>query len=87
MVEVRHEDLLIKRVTVEGAEELVCRGWAEWIGRGSRRYVRMTPAAPLSALHGFRPSVHTKPVVADGSCRDHAAGQVIGHPRTNREFR
>src|ERR1044072_3360775 len=36
------------------AEQLVARGWGEWIGRGRRRYVRLTASAPVSALHGVR---------------------------------
>jgi hypothetical protein len=85
-VEVRHNGLLIKRVSVGAGQMLVDRAWGEWAGTGRRRYVALTSNAPLSALRGCSVSVGTRPVRADQTCRVYVAGQAIGNPRTNREF-
>lgn len=78
---------LLKRVAVGAAEMLVGRGWGEWIGTGRRRYLRLTGSAPLSALHGVRGhGDRTRPVVADQTCRIYADKQLMGAPKSHREF-
>lgn len=85
-VEVRdRESRLIKRVTDDNAAELIRRGWADWIGRGRRRYVRLTPRAPLSSFPSRRDN--TQPMRADKSCQIYLPGQLMGSPRHLREHR
>jgi hypothetical protein len=85
--EVRTEDgLLMKRVATGAAEQLVSRGWGEWRGRGCRRHVCLTPAAPLSSLHGWRGQDGTRPMRADQSCNIRGNGQLMGEPKSHREF-
>jgi hypothetical protein len=77
---------LLKRVAVGAAEMLVARGWAEWIGSGRRRYIRLTDSAPLSALHGVRGHDGTAAVRADQTCKVYGDGQLMGAPKSHREF-
>jgi hypothetical protein len=86
-VEVRLDGALIRRVSADGADELVRRGWAEYRSTGRRRHVALLPGAPLSSYAGLRGRDGTRPVRADGTCKRYGHGQVIGHPVGNREFR
>lgn len=83
-IEVRQGRVLFKRISPSSADVMVRRGWAYWVGTGSRRWLALTEAAPLSWLPTSRDG--TRPIRADQSCKHHAPGQVIGHPRANREF-
>jgi hypothetical protein len=86
VVEVRTQDgQLLRRVALGAADTLVARGWSEWVGTGRRRYLRLTDAAPVSALHGWRGCDGTRPIRADGTCRVYSAGQRMGHARSVRE--
>lgn len=86
-VEVRLDGALMRRVAIGSAEQLISRGWAQWAGSGSRRYVALTAAAPVSALPGWKGRDGTKPVTADQTCRRYEPGQLMGDPRRYREFR
>jgi hypothetical protein len=86
LVEVRFGDELLKRVAPAAADQLVSRGWGEWIGSGRRRYVRLTQAAPVSALHGVRGHDGTAALAADHTCKVYRDGQLMGAPRSHREF-
>jgi hypothetical protein len=83
-VEVRADGQLIRRVSPGAAEALVSRGWAEWIGTGRRRYIRLTESAPLSSLPGWSGRDGTRPMRGDGSYI-YADGQLLGDPRSHRE--
>jgi len=87
LVEVRAEKgRLIKRVAEGGAQELVSRGWAEWIGTGGRRYVSLTAAAPMSERHGWRGGSHTTRAIRADGRGDLARGQLLGDPNSHQEF-
>jgi len=86
LVEVRFGDALLKRVATGAADQLVSRGWGEWIGSGRRRYVRLTESAPVSSLHGVRGYDGTCRLKAEGRGRVYDPGQVIGESRSHREF-
>lgn len=83
-VEVRSAGQLIRRVAPGAAETLVSRGWGEWIGTGRRRYIRLTPDAPLSSLAGWRGKDGTQPMRGDGGFI-YGDGQLLGDPRSHRE--
>jgi hypothetical protein len=85
LVEVRVDGVLLKRVAPGAAEQIVGRGWGEWIGVGRRRYVRLAESAPLSALRGWRGKDGTRQVRAEGTMT-RAAGQRMGDSRSHREF-
>jgi hypothetical protein len=85
-VEVRADGVLLKRVSAGAADELVSRGWGEWIGTGRRRYLRLTESAPVSALHGWRGGDGTQPLRGDRTCKRYGDGQLMGDPRRLREF-
>lgn len=72
------------RVSPADAGSLCARGWAEWIGTGTRRHLRLTAAAPV---RNFAPLYRdgTRPVRADQTCRLYAQGQLMGNSRTLRE--
>src|SRR5579863_8838320 len=85
-LEVRAPDgFLLKRISVGAAEQLVALGWAEWIHARRRRYARLTPSAPLSALHSVRGRDGARPIRASGAL-ERAAGQVLGDSAAHREF-
>jgi len=87
-VEVRDYDgVLLRRVTSGQADALVAHTHGEWIGTGRRRYVRLTATAPISSIAACRNSGGTRPMRADGTCRIYADGQLMGDPRSHREFR
>lgn len=85
-VEVRADGQLLRRVSEGAAAALVARGWAEWIGTGRRRYVRLTASAPLSVLPSWRGGDGTRPVRGDSSCSVYGDGQLMGNKQTLREF-
>lgn len=85
-VEVRADGQLLRRIAPGAAETLVARGWGEWIGTGRRRYIRLTAAAPLSALPGWHGKDGTRPVRGDQTCRIYGQGQLMGTPQVLREF-
>jgi hypothetical protein len=69
--------VLVQIIPASSAEILVSRGWADWIGSGRRRHLRMTDAAPLTEFHGRgRPGVRA--VRADGTCIVYTCGQKMG---------
>lgn len=79
---------LLRRVSREAAEELLSRGWAEWRGRGRRRYLELTEIAPLSSLFAMRGKYGTRVMRADGSLESgggRAVGQVLGERRSHLE--
>jgi hypothetical protein len=86
-VEVRADGVLIRRVSLGAAEELVARGWGEYCRTGRRRYVRLTECAPLSSLQSRLIGDGTRPVRADQTCRLYGDGQLMGDPSKMREFR
>lgn len=72
------------RVSLADAETLCRRGWAEWLGTGTRRHLRLTAAAPLrniAPLYGDG----TRPVRGDGTGKYYGAGQLMGNPDFLRE--
>lgn len=87
-VEVRAVDgMLLPRINAAEADVLLRRGWAEWIGTGSRRYLRLTEGAPLVELspQGTRGD-GTRPVRAGGGAGSpYKPGQFVGDPLRNRE--
>lgn len=83
-VDVRLDGRLIKRIAPAAAEQLIARGWAEWRRTGRRRYISLTPEAPVSFLHGWGSRDGTRPIRADGSGQ-RAAGQVLGHRASHLE--
>lgn len=84
-VEVRLAGELFRRVARGAADALVARGWGEWIGSGRRRYVGLTPSAPVSSLsHGLQGD-GTRPVRGDSTCRYRGDGQLMGNPEFLRE--
>lgn len=83
-VEVRLDGELIRRIASGAADTLVSRGWAEWIGTGRRRHLRLTDSAPLSALPGWSGNDNTRPVRGDGR-HVYGDGQLLGDPRSHRE--
>lgn len=79
-VEVRDPDgALMPRISQADAETLHRRAWAEWIGSGSRRYLRLMEAAPLARI-ATRRTPGTRRDRADGTCRVYAPGQAFGGP-------
>ena len=87
LVEVRlNTGELIRRVAHGAADQLVLRGWAEWIGTGRRRYVRLTASAPLSSLYGWGGKDGTRDMRADQTCKIRGKGQLMGEPKSHREF-
>ena len=48
------DDKPMPRVSKADAEILCQRGWAEWRGKGSRRHLRLTAAAPLRQFSPLR---------------------------------
>ena len=72
------------RVSVADAGMLCARGWAEWIGTGTRRHLRLTAAAPI---RNYSPLYRdgTRPVRADHTCRVYGRGQLMGNSHTLRE--
>jgi hypothetical protein len=86
-VEVRHDGLLIKRIAPGAAEELVGREWAQWIGTGRRRYIRLSDTAPLSCLHGWTGGNHTTRAARAGGSLRRAAGQRLGYGPATQEHR
>jgi hypothetical protein len=80
-IEVRFGGQLLKRVAAGAAEQLIGRGWAQPIGTGRRRYLRLTESAPLSVLHSWRgcDGLYTRPLTG-------TRGQVLGDPAKLREF-
>jgi hypothetical protein len=80
-VEVRSIDgALLRIVPPPEAQTLFQRGVAEWIGRGRKRYLRLTVDAPWRGGRG-----NTRPVRGDSSCRVYAPGQNMGAPHLLRE--
>lgn len=77
---------MIKRVSVGDAEQLVSLCWAEWIGRGRRRYIRLTESAPVSSLGWSLVGNGTRPIRADHTCSQHGDGQLMGDRQKLREF-
>ena len=72
------------RVNLADAGTLCARGWAEWIGTGTRRHLRLTAVAPLRKLSPlYRDG--TRPVRADHTCRVYGPGQLMGNIHTLRE--
>jgi hypothetical protein len=85
-VEVRDQQgALLPRVTEADAGTLHRLGWAEWIGTGGRRHLRLTDSAPLAARSSRR-SPGTRPVRGDKHCHIHGEGQLMGNPNYLREF-
>jgi len=89
MVEVRNcAGELLARTTPSDADDLCQRGWAQWIGRGRRRYLRLLAnPPPLVSRRDWRGPNPTQPVRADQTCRVYAPGQVMGDPTCAREHR
>jgi len=85
-VEVRVDGELIRRVSEGSADMLVSRGWAQWRGGGRRRHLELSPRAPVSAFPGWKGKDGTRAMRADQSCEKYGAGQVMGDPRSHREF-
>lgn len=86
-IEVRRDGQLISRVSDGDAAQLISRGWGEWRGPGSRRHVALTAAAPIASYKSWGGKDGTRPLRGDASCRIYKAGQVMGDPKTVREFR
>ena len=87
------ENRPLPRISPENAEMLHARGWACWIGRGSRRHLRLTPDAPLALLaHGWHGRDGTRPIISKGGVRPDGTpslynrGQYVGDPIIRREF-
>lgn len=85
-VEVCVDGGLLRRIPREAAEQLLARGWAEWRGRGRRRYLELTERAPLSSLFGVCGKFGTRAIRADGSGQRNP-GQLLGDPKSHLEFR
>ena len=85
-VEVRSDGELIRRISEGAAEMLLARGWGEWIGTGRRRYVALTPSAPLSALPGWMGKDGTCAMRADHTCSTYGNQQLMGDPKAHTEF-
>jgi hypothetical protein len=84
-VDVRFDGQLLKRLSQGAADQLVCRGWAEWPGAGRRRHLGLTASAPLSSMqHGWGSHDGTRPMRADGTGR-RAAGQAFGQRASHLE--
>ena len=73
------------RVSLADAGTLCARGWAEWIGTGTRRHLRLTAEAPLRMLSPLC-RVGTRPVLADHTCKVYQDGQRMGASQSHREF-
>jgi|ERR1017187_9525357 hypothetical protein len=73
------------RVSLADAGTLCTRGWAEWVGTGTRRHLRLTAAAPVRALSPLC-RVGTRPVRGDRSCSVYGDGQLMGASKSHREF-
>lgn len=72
------------RVSLADAGTLCGRGWAEWIGTGTRRHLRLTAAAPVRNYSSlYRDG--TRPVRGDHTCRVYGLGQLMGNSHTLRE--
>ena len=92
-VEVRTVDgALLPRINAAEAQILLRRGWAELIGTGGRRHLRLTAAAPLVQLRAQGPRGDaTRPVRAggallpDGARSRYKPGQYLGDPLRHRE--
>jgi len=85
-IEVRdQQDALLPRVSEADAGLLHRLGWAEWIGKGNRRHLRLTDAAPLAARSSRR-SPGTQPIRGDRHCKIRGPGQLMGNPDYLREF-
>lgn len=80
-VEVRDRDGgLLPRIAEADADLLIRRAWAEWIGIGTRRHLRLTDGAPIRQLPRGRTGVRR--ARADQTCRTYADGQAFGDRRT-----
>jgi hypothetical protein len=86
-IELREDGVLIRRVALGAAEQLVARGWACWIGKGRRRHLALTESAPLSALPGWHGRDGTQPLQADQTCLHYDDRQLMGDPARLREFK
>jgi hypothetical protein len=85
-VEVRADGELIRRLALGAAEALIARGWACWRATGRRRYLELTPDAPLSSwAHSLKGRDGTRPVRGDGTGKYFGEGQLLGNPEFLRE--
>jgi hypothetical protein len=66
----------LPRISEADATLLVTRGWAQWIGKGTRRHLRLTAAAPVAAMPRGR--MGTRRDRADQTCNVYTAGQAFG---------
>jgi hypothetical protein len=82
-----HDGEVIRRVPQGAAEQLIARGWAEWRGHGSRRHLALTAVAPVSSIRAALAGDGTRPMRADATCRVYGPGQLMGDPKSHREFR
>lgn len=88
VVEVRVAGALITRIGSEMADTLIRRCWAEWRGRGGRRYLELTKQIPASSIQtwaGGNRRDGTRLLRADATCKSHSIGQLMGGG-TTREF-
>lgn len=67
----------LPRISLADANALWARGWAEWIGKKTRRHLRLTAAAPLRRTPPGSGTA-TRRDRADQTCGVYAAGQPFG---------
>lgn len=77
-----HAGDLIRRTHAENAQAIVTRGLGEWIGRASKRYVRLLESAPmLQTPRGWRGGSNTTQRIR-GEC-----GVIVGAPKSGLEHK
>ncbi|MGH9622338.1 MAG: hypothetical protein ACRD45_21855 [Bryobacteraceae bacterium] len=77
-----HAGDLIRKTHAENAEALVSRGLGEWIGRGDKRYVRLSESAPtLQTAQGWRGGSNTTQRIRTD------AGIIVGAPKSGLEHK
>lgn len=82
-VEVRnHAGDLIRRTHAENADAIVSCGLGEWVGRGPKRYVRLSETAPvLQRAQGWRGGSNTTQRIRT------ECGIIIGAPKSGLEHK
>ena len=86
LTKIRLHGDLVRKIPLEAAEELVTRGRGRWQGIGKSRFVALDPNISLPSRSYWWNRKTTRRVRADGSCRHHLPGEVIGDRRSNLEF-
>jgi hypothetical protein len=67
----------IPRVSMAEANFMCARGWAEWVGKGTRRHLRLTGTVPLQKTPRAS-GTSVRRDRADHTCKAYSNGQAFG---------